>query len=613
MAIFNFGNKEKEDDSILTEGAKPKLVDGNESEEIKINERPRICCLDIDENTIDRLKKSVTNVFDGTLGSKIRVQNKQQYQQHNILLNNVFPDNLHEFDIIIADLHNFDIIDWKVEDHIRENLTGNSSTYISSHYPQTLFDPRPFSAYLLNDDLNKINRQFLVLVFSTGNYKIEYQLKSISSNDNYYQGDKSFTKNIYDFWGNVPLSENLYGKEISIENLGNTQLVSLLNKYKNEAFYNQTFRHPTNWKGEEHIKDNKFIPMMTNSRGDIISYANASPKNEGVLFVFPQIQDKTNFLLEFLSDVAPTMFPKVFPFSSTFKWKENQNYWLPNHSDLLTKKEKVQQEFEEKIKNINSEIEKNSSDLSFLHDLITETDDLLVKAIIKFLKWLDFENVRFVDETKSSINEEDIQVDLPDGGLLIVECKGIGGTSTDSDCSQISKIKHRRCKQRNTFDVFALYVVNHQRFLPPLKRKNPPFTEHQIQDATNDERGLLTTWQLFNLYFDIENRIITKEEARESLLNFGLVEFKPNNLQLIDNPTEIFKKGEVCIVNLSENVNLNVNETIYVEKNNKFQLAKILEIKKDGENLTQATEGEFGLKLNNKVQKKSTLWKKVKK
>jgi hypothetical protein len=123
----------------------------------------------------------------------------------------------------------------------------------------------------------------------------------------------------------------------------------------------------------------------------------------------------------------------------------------------------------------------------------------------------------------------------------------------------------------------------------------------------------LTTWQLFNLYFDIENRIITKEEARESLLNFGLVEFKPNNLQLIDNPTEIFKKGEVCIVNLSENVNLNVNETIYVEKNNKFQLAKILEIKKDDENLTQATDGEFGLKLNNKVQKKSTLWKKIKK
>ena len=71
----------------------------------------------------------------------------------------------------------------------------------------------------------------------------------------------------------------------------------------------------------------------------------------------------------------------------------------------------------------------------------------------------------------------------------------IGGTSKDEECSQIFKIKSRRMKELKRFDVFGLYIVNHQKHLPPLNRENPPFTENQIQDAINDERGLLTTWQ----------------------------------------------------------------------------------------------------------------------
>ncbi len=613
MATFNLGNKVKDDgNSTLNKTGNTSSEKDIESEIIEIIERPRICCIDLEKQVVTKLKESGANIFEGTLGSKIRVNNTDRYHPHKILLNYNFPSNLHEFDIFILDLQNYKTIDWKEAEHTRENITGNNSVYFLSSYPQTLFDPRPISSSVLKTDLAKIKRQILVIVFSTENYDVEYEIRSDSSNRNYYAEDKSFKEDIYSFWSYIPLSEKLSGKEISVAELKNDSLRNLLNKYKDEAIYHQTFYHPTNSVNNKNVLDENFLPLMKNLRGDIISFVELSDK--GSLFVFPQIKDKANFLQDFLSDFAPTIFPEVFPFSATFKWKEDQNYWLPNHSDLLAKKDKIQQRFEKKLENVNSEIKENTSNLLFLHDLMTETDDSLVKSVIKFLNWLDFENVRFVDETKtkSSINEEDIQVDLPDGGLLVVECKGIGGTSTDSDCSQISKIKHRRCKQRNTFDVFALYIVNHQRYLPPSKRKNPPFTEHQIQDAINDERGLLTTWQLFNLYFDIENEIITKKEARELILNFGLVKFKPKNLQLIDKPTEIFKDGEVCIVNLCKGIDLTVNEILYVEKNNKFHLAKILEIKKDDENVSQATNGEFGLKLNNKIQKNSMFWKKVK-
>ena len=190
--------------------------------------------------------------------------------------------------------------------------------------------------------------------------------------------------------------------------------------------------------------------------------------------------------------------------------------------------------------------------------------------------------------------EEDIQVELPDG-LLIIECKGIGGTSTNSDCSQISKVKHRRRKERDKFDVYALYVVNHQRYLPPLKRQNPPFTKHQIQDARNDERGLLSTWQLFNLYSEIENKTITKEEARKLILEFGLVDFRPKGLIYVYEPTELLKEGTICIVNI-DNILLCVNDELIVEKDGKFERVSIVDIQVNGSSVERASQGELGLK-----------------
>jgi hypothetical protein len=207
------------------------------------------------------------------------------------------------------------------------------------------------------------------------------------------------------------------------------------------------------------------------------------------------------------------------------------------------------------------------------------------------------------------ILEEDIQVDLSNG-VLIIECKGIGGTSTDADCNQISKIKYRRAKQRGRFDVYALYIVNHQRYSPPLKRRNPPFSESQIEDAQNDERGLLTTWQLFNLYSEIITGIITKEEARMCILNYGLVEFRPQNIVFIYEPTELYNDGQVCIVILND-IMLKINEELLIEKNGSFENVLIVDIQINNKPVLFATTGEIGLKVNSKIKKNSKIWKRA--
>jgi len=521
------------------------------------------------------------------------------------LLNYDFPPNLHEYDIIIIDLDNSKTIDFKPEEHIRETHTGKSSFYILSTYPETLFDPRPLVSHILKGKINEIkNRKYLILAFSSEAYDVDYEYVDITEG---ITERKEFPRyNIYSFWNFVPIAEPKFGKEIYVSKIS-SEFQSILEKYKVDSFYNQTFKHPTRMENNKKVKDEKYLPLMTNMSGDIISYIEIN-ENEN-LIIFPQLKDKSNFLIESLSKIAPSSYPELFPYLTTFSWKEQKEYWLPGYSKLLEEKSNIVKEYVERIKESEKKIEDNRSKYSFLIELITATGDSLKKSLIQYLKWLGFEKVKDYDQTnsESAILEEDIQIELADG-LLIIECKGIGGTSTDSDCSQISKIKHRRCKERGKFDVFALYIVNHQRYLPPIKRQNPPFMEHQIQDAKNDERGLLTTYQLFNLFFDIENGVITKEEARKSFLEFGFIDFRPKNLIYVFKPTEIFKDGEVCIVNI-ENISLQLNEELLIEKNGRFKRVKILEIQENGKSVDQGSNGEFGLELSSKIRKKSVIWK----
>jgi len=572
-----------------------------------INPKPRICCIDIEQKDIDCLKQSGLNIEStGTLGTKVKVPNKTVGNNIEVLPNHELPNNLHEYDITILDLNNETLKEYVEAEHTRISHTGMSGISLLSIYPETVFNPRPFGSYILRNELDKLeDKKHLIICFATKKYDVDYQPIKIETNR--YDSNKVFKHNIFDFQSWSPLADSKEGTEVSVC-VKNEELNNCLNKYINEITYSQTFYHPTNYDNGKDTPMSEYVPLMRNMSNDIVSMMILDGNK--TIFHFPQVEDKGKFLKEFLIQVAPSLFEDLFPYSTAFKWKNDDNYWLPQHKILLTEKELLETGYKQKITEKHQEIEDNKQKYSFLHDMLTESGDKLVKAIIIFLNWLEFDNVRDVDAGKNedAILEEDIQIELDDG-LLVIECKGIGGTSKDSECSQVYKIKNRRCKERGKFDVYALYIVNHQRFLPPLNRKNPPFTEHQIQDAKHDERGLVTTWQLFNLYHNIENGILSKEEARKLLLEYGLVKFKPQNRTYIDEPKEIFGDGEVCIVNI-ENIELSVGDTLFVEKNDKFEKVIIEDIQLNGKSIEKANKGELGLKLNKAIKKKSKLYKK---
>lgn len=576
------------------------------TEEKDFIERPKICLLDLPEES-NLLKEEGYNVYSGSLGALINIPNKRRVDSHLCLLNFDYPDNLHEFDILIIDQKAKETIDYKQEDHTRTSTKGNSEIYLISDYPQTKFDPRPLAGSLMGTAIRDLRKRGgLIITFGVGFEEVDYETIKITSEYPERQGKSKYSN--YGFLGYVPHSENKTGTQFNIENV-NDALKNALENHKEGMTYHATFHHPEIRDEEYNRKpDPNFIPLIKNNNGDVISFFRVEDKLGQI--VFPQIQNKGEFLKDLFTAFLPDMFPELFPFSTRFKWVEKEEYWLPNHSNLLAQQRQIEEEYQKKLEEVEVKIEHNHKQYDFLHEIITETGDDLVKAVEKFLHYLEFKEIKNVDEEKPTVKEEDLQVTLSDG-LLVIEVKGIGGMPKDIDCNQISKIKYRRAKERNAFDVKALTVINHQRYTPPINRTNPPFTEQQINDAENDERSLITTWQLFNLYYEIETGLISKEDARKSLLRFGLVRFKPSNIDLIGSPKEIHYNGQVVIIDLTGQ-ELKKGDKLIISSADRYTEATIVSLKQDDNSVDCADNGEVGIKLDTKVKKENELWIKKK-
>lgn len=563
--------------------------------------RPQILSLSLTEKANQLLVEKGYDVYKGSLGKLIDTKNKR-YEGRYCLANFDFPPNFHEFDIVIVDLSNEEKISYSEKENIRLENKSNSNLYMFCEHPQTIFDPRGLAIKKMSGEIIElIKKESMLIVFQEEVLDHEYHM--VEENGDRPISKNKFSVSNYEFMPTFPFVKNKHGIITKVVPEG-TEFAKLLNKYNSDFSYENIYNHPTMWVGNERVFKPKFYPLLRNTNDEIVSFVNFKEKSS--LYLFPKMSDYSNFLIEFIQNIGPEYQPALFPNSTLKKWTNDNEYALPNHLKLLEEKENILEEFKKRDEAKELEIAKNIIEYDFLHNILTESGDNLVHAVIKFLEWLGFVNVVDMDTQVITIKEEDIQIETSTG-LLVIEVKGIGGTSKDSECSQISKIKYRRAKQRGVFDVFGLYIVNHQRYLPPLKRENPPFNSEQIAHAIDDERGLLTTWDLFNLFYDVEKEIINKEEARERFYDYGLISFKPKNLKLISKIEEVFLKGLVFILKLDK-ITLKVGDILFIEKNGKFEKLTIIELKLNDKSVDEVYEGEVGIKGDIFVNKMSNVY-----
>jgi hypothetical protein len=592
QVMFKLPKSKSKDDTFEEEISKPAK---------EPHKHPMICLFDIEKNVECELEKLNFNYINASFGSTVKVGNKR-HEEKLMKLNHEYPNNLHEFDVVMIDMTSPKSEDFDAGQHSMNNTTGNKAHALLSAFPEQVFDPRQFSIHIVSKQINELaGKKSIVIAFFGSEFSSEYQFVEITARGSRVTDTNSYSNST--FYDGFPGCSSRQGRKVKTPEKG-SKLDPLFNKYLDGIEYRSTFYHPSVWKDNKNQKDNNFIPLLLNERDEIISYAQF--RGESLVFVLPDIDDKPNFVSNLFKTYLPEIMPDVFPFHGEFGWLESGDYLMPGESELLRKKADIEEKYIKDIAENNESMQRLKKENKFLADLISETGVTLVSAVEHYLKWLGFESVINFDDTNPNILEEDIQVDCDDR-FLVIEVKGIGGTSTDKDCSQISKIRYRRAEQRGKFDVFGLYIVNHQRYMPPKSRVTPPFTDNQVKDSALDKRGLLTTYDLYKTYFLIEDGIVQKADVRESLFKTGLITLEPANMVSIGIPTEFFMDGHVAIVNL-DGTTLSAGETLVIKKQNIYSKVTIESLQVDGATVDSCNSGEVGIKLDRSLKKNSELF-----
>jgi hypothetical protein len=569
--------------------------------EDKIN----ICILDFQQEDLEKVKNKGFEVFNGSAGTKVEVSYSGNTTSKYCLLKYDYPSNLHEYNILVVNMISDQVVPYAFEDHQRKKVSTDGETKLEVSHPTNVFDPRPLSYQQLDNELVEfIRKPSILVVFADKAYETTYQPVHFRSGG-YPKDLEKVKKSNYSFWPNIPLRSQKHGLKSNV--VANGVLKKLLQDF-NELEYHQTFYIEQIWSDEEgkSIQDPNFHPLIENNSNEVIAYAYSYENT--VLFIFPDIKNKGEFTSRLLTEIAPQILPDLFSYNNEINWLNDEKYWLPAHEQLIQNKNSEIERHKNALIKIEKSIESNIANYKFLHDLITETDDKLVESVLTILKYIGFESAKNVDETKEDrLLEEDIQLEL-EGKLLVIEVKGIGGTSKDNECSQISKIRLRRMKEKKSTEVYGLYIVNHERFKPPHMRSNPPFNDTQIQDAINDDRGLLTTWDLYKLYFDIENGIILKDEIQECFFQFGLVNFRKDFVQ-VAKVDKVYKDGNVASFELAGK-ELRIEDIIISEKDGYLKKHKIKSIQKNKTNVDFAKEGRTGILIDTPLEVNSIIYKK---
>lgn len=571
------------------------------------NFKTRVLCVDMEQDIIDFLKSESLEVYNGSLGPIIDARNfESNWDVLPLKLDLNIPDNLHEYSVIIEDLsaHRETI----TYDYTKNDVKGkfydaeDNFRCLCLKRPQNIFDPVPFGAAFIANSL-KYKEDFLIkILFQAKRYEVGYY----QMNSNYYRDEVFGRFSNYQYVNNFTLNAKCGDRIIVADNkLAKMLFVGL----EEQISYVQTYFHSYHYDtdGITRINNKNFLPLLTNGQGEIISYAYYE-ENKCITIMFPILLDKRLLLERLFKDFLYQTFSELFPMQKENSWLTNREYELPEILKLNRDKEEALRIYEESIAQKDKAIKDIREKYNYLFDMLTESGETLVNKVKRYLEWLGFDNVQSMDEEvkEGEDFQEDLQIHLDNNELLIIEVKGLHGTSKDNECSQISKIELRRIHERKYSNVHALYIVNNERGKEPLKRQIPPFAETQIKDAEFAHRAMAYTYQLFNLYFEIESGIISKEEARNALFQNGLVDFR-SNFKSIGKPYDYFKNNKVACVELHDTI-LSVGDKVYFEDDRKrLNVVEIVNIQVNRQNTQTARDGKVGIEFNMKVPKGAVL------
>lgn len=550
---------------------------------------PKICCIDLKQEDLELLQEKHDDIYVGTLGNVQKLPVIQYNDVLPVFLNFEIPSNLHEYDIIIIDLNNHTTVDYDETSKDKIKRTGKNRPVLVCNSGQNIFDPRPFASYALNGRIMETKRDMIIVIFSSSDDDDEYSVAN-DVNDLYNKSKK--THYLFELLPDI-VAITHSGKEVIVcEEIKDSRINGILCKYIPDFEYKSAFRLPSEYDSElnTRVTSKAYLPLLKSTDDKTVSYA--AEYNNKMYYIFPDSTRKGELIIDLLDNYFPAISPELFPESTLNAWLGNEAYFVPNHKDLVNHKNKLVQEYETKIQNADCEISNNLQTFSWLHDLITEDGDELKLAVFEYLKYLQFDDVKDMDEQR--IKDEDIQIEYGNK-FIIVEVKGLGGPSSDGDVMQVTKHLPIRTRENKEKDVSALYIVNHQKYLEPLKRHFNPLEKRLIQKLEGFLLGYVTTWQLFLTYKYIEVGVFSKSDIKNQLTNRSFITFKPleNYQEFVVG--EVYKNRTVAIIETAD-FDISIGQEIVVF-NVHFIMdkAQIISIQNDNNKVESISNGKVGI------------------
>lgn len=419
------------------------------------------------------------------------------------------PSNLHEAEIVVIDTGLRDFF-----------IKGHSSIKVIYRHTPSVVDLFPLDMEAALTNIFSTKKTQALFVFCESNNDEIYTLQNEAGHRNQYQ------TNTYCFPGYYNISPSRRsGKRMKVvEGEKGIEIKQCLDKYLPQSNYNFVFQI---YRGEK----SQDLPLLVNEAGECVAFLRKMGSK--LVFFFPEIYDKAGLLLDLFNNILPDIyfFSDIFPNHGSFKWINDFSYISLDERNKLIDIDNEMERHKENLSSLKEEYERvHSKDENVkLRAMLKETGDDLVSAVKWFLEYIGFTNVvdpdKDVDVDAGEVFEEDLNFEH-NGVHFLLEVKGIGGTSTDAQCAQISKIALRR-KRANPGNTYkAVYIVNHRRYKAPKEREVIPFNDNQIEDAEMAQRGMTFTYELFNIYYMIEAGVISKEVARDAFKQEGLINFR---------------------------------------------------------------------------------------
>lgn len=337
--------------------------------------------------------------------------------------------------------------------------------------------------------------------------------------------------------------------------------------------------------------DNEWEVLAKNKYDEAVALQKILPSGGGI-FLLPHMQDKGEFIEKLLGNVFPEMFPRLFPSIDKGRWTNLPEYELDTVLKLKNEYDDLVSRYTDQLKKIEEDIASSRQRDGWIHDLLTQTGDPLVEAVVRALNELGFVNVIDMDKIRDGAGKtrrEDLQIQDA-SSTLVVDIKGISNFPSDEDTMQAFKHATLVMREKGKVDVFALSIINHQRHLPPLLRDNVmPFRRELLHFATEHQQGLMTSWDLYRLVVNKRKNNWDENNIKPVLYRHGRIEPIPEHYTKVGCIAHVWSHAFGVDI---EGAEISLGDTVAIESDIFFEEIVVDSLKVNGDNKTEAILGD---------------------